>query len=164
MEPFRPTPWFFNILAVTHKDEVVNLRVSEMYGSAAMVRAQYMQFELLEAAQVLHLTGRLMTKYNILATHAHMVKPEATMHNLWQLTTEQAEALAQWLLGTDLPKSVPSIPYDAPSCLPSRPALEVDAGQSALSCRFEGCDWVGIHAMRGYLARHFLLGHKCPNQ
>ena len=36
-----------------------------------------------------------MTKYNILATHAHMVKPDATMHNNQQLTTEQAGALAQ---------------------------------------------------------------------
>ena len=29
------------------------------------------------------------------------------------MTTKQVEALAQWLLGTDLPKSVPSIPHEA---------------------------------------------------
>ena len=94
-----------------------------MQGNATIVHAQFMPFELLEVAQVLHWTGRmLMTKYNILATHTHLVKPVATVHNIWQLTTQQAEALAQWLLGTDLPKSVSSIPYEAPSGLPSCPA------------------------------------------
>ena len=147
----RASIGFFNILDVSHKGQVVNLRVSDQ-GAAAMIRAQLMPFELLEAAQVLHWMGRmLMTKYNILATRTHVVKAKATVHNLWQRTTQQAEAVAQWLLGTGLPKSVPSIPYEAPSCLPSCPALEVDRGQSALSCRFEGCDQrVGIRAMRGH--------------
>ena len=104
-----------------------------------------------------------MTKYNIPATNAQMVKLEATVHNLWQMTIEQAEALAQRLLGTDLPKSVPSIPYEAPSCLPSRRAL-ANIGQSALSCCFEGCNqFVGIRVMRGHVARHLLLCHKWPN-
>ena len=121
----------FNIFDVTHQEgEVVNLKVNEMQGITAMVRARYMPIELPQAAQVLHWPERmLMTKYNILATRAHMVKPE--VHNLWQLTTEPAEALAQWLVDMDLPKSVPSIPYEAPSRLPSCPALEVDTRQSA---------------------------------
>ena len=106
-----------------------------------------------------------MTKHNFLATQAHMVRPEPTVHNFWQPTTKQDESLAQALLGTDLPKRVPGIPYEAPSCLPSRPALEVDAEQNILSWCFEGCNqqvafvqcvdmWLGI----------FLLGHKWPNQ
>ena len=87
------------------------------------------------------------------------------MHNLWQLTIEQAEALAQWLLGTDLPKGVRGIPYEAPSCHPSPPPpLAVDARQIAGSWYFEGCNkQVGIRAIRGQVAWHFLLGHKWPN-
>ena len=105
-----------------------------------------------------------MIKYNTLATHGHMVKLEATVHNFWQPPTEQVEAQAQWLLGTDLPKSVPKILYEAPSCLPNWPALEADTGQSALSCYFENCNQqVGIRAMHGHVARHFLLGYKWPN-
>ena len=76
---------FFSIFDVTHKGEVVNL--SEMQGNAATVHAQYMPFELLEAAQVLHLTGRmLMTTYNILApcphgeTGGYSAQPLATDH------------------------------------------------------------------------------------
>ena len=106
-----------------------------------------------------------MTKYNILATYTHTIKPDAMVHNLWQMITQQAGALAQWLLSTDLPKGVPSIPYEAPSCLPSRPALEVDPGQSALSCYFEGCNQrIGICAMQWHVAQHLLLGHKWPKQ
>ena len=140
--------------------------VAELESGPYEIHCQFMPFEFLGDAGVVHCNGRFLQKvHSVCAADAHFVAPTATVERLWQFSLNHIEQLSRFLMHVPLPKAVPLVPYAALGCAQYREQLRNAPGAKRMPCPFPNCDRFFMHAsMRSHIAGHFLRGHRWAGQ
>ena len=139
---------------------------AELEGSPYEIHCQFMPFEVLGDAGVVHWNGRFLQKvHSVCAVDAHFVAPTATVERLWQFSLNDIEQLSRVLMHVPLPKAVPLVPYVALGCAQYREQVRNAPGAKRMPCPFPNGDRFFMHAsMRSHIAGHFLRGHRWAGQ